>query len=175
MNYLKSNKGSAVADVLIGAMIIVLVIFPVFSAVIEKAIIYVKSQSIKDAIDITNIATYNSISINTASKNTVSFDTAELQTIYTGLLAKNLNLNSDLTPAPGSIVSGPVTIDSLVVYTSGFPQNCPDGSLIDRPSIHSRLTIRVRPTLYREIILNALGKSYVELRVHVDSDIPVNN
>ena len=47
MKLIKSSKGSALSDILIGTAIIVFVILPVFSAVVEKYLINNKIQIIK--------------------------------------------------------------------------------------------------------------------------------
>lgn len=172
---LKSNRGSSTAVVLISAMTVVFVVLPIFSAVIEKYIIFNKAQIIKDAVDMTNIASYNAINTHDLSRNIVTFDGEELDKIYRYLLAKNLRLDSDLFPAEGSIAGDRVRIESVAAYTSGLPLTCPDGTEIKRPSVHSCVIVPVKPLLYRHIILNALNKEYIELKVHVDSEIPVNN
>jgi len=168
-------SGSAIVDVVLGAAIIVFVVLPLFSAVIEKYIVMNKAQIIRDAVDMTNISTYNAINAGNLGKSIITLDSVEVDSIYRTLLAENLNLNNDLSPKTGSIAEGPVNIDSLLIFTSGFPTVCPNNNEINRPSVHSYITIPVRPSLYRQVILNILGKQYVEFKVHVDSEIPVNN
>ena len=170
----KSNKGSAAGTVVLFAAVLVFVIFPIVSVVIEKNIMLAKGQIIKDAIDITNIASYTGLS-SSISEGTIGVDNAKLYSVYTSMLAKNLNLNDDLTPKQNSVAEGPVTIDSLIVYLSGFPLVCPDGNTLVRPSVHAVITVPVKPSLYRQVILSLLGKQYIYLKIHVDSDLPLNN
>jgi len=172
---LQYRKGSAVTDLVISAAIIAFIILPVFSAVMEKYIIQNKAQIIKDAVDMTNVSTYNAIKADSLGRNKIELDAAETEEIYSSLLAANLRLDNDLKPLKDSIAEGKVTIDSLVIYTDGFPLYCPDGCRIERPSVHSCVTVPVKPSLYRQVLLDLLGKDLVELKVHVDSDIPVNN
>lgn len=173
---LKGNgRGSAVVDVVIAAMLIVLVILPVFSAIVEKYILLNKVQIIRDAVDMTNISVYNAIKAGSLGKDTVDLDYPEAEYIFRTLLAANLNLDTGLSPKPQSLAEDTVAIDSMVIYTGGFPHVCPNGTVITRPAVHSLVIVPVRPSLYRQVILNALGKDYIEMRVHVDSEIPLNN
>ena len=169
------RRGSAAVEAVIGAAIIMFVVFPVFSAVVEKYIIANKAQIIRDAVDLTNIAVYNAVEAGNLGKNEIMICNEELERIYRTILAKNLNLKADLSPERDSVADGTVGIKSLAVFTGGFPLACPDGTAITRPAVHSRLTVPVKPSLYRGIILGMLGKQYIELEVHVDSDIPVDN
>ena len=171
-----NNKGITVLGLLTAVAIIVFVIFPVFAAVIERYIILNKAQIIRDAVDLANISIYNALDAGDMGKNTVSLDYGNVSSIYRSMLATNLNLNpTNLNPLPNSIADGPVTIDSLVIYTGGFPVTCPNGTILKRPSVHSCVIIPVKPSLYRQIILDMMGKQYVELKIHVDTDIPVDN
>lgn len=171
----KITRGSAAADVVLGAAIIIFVILPVFSVVIEKYIIYNKLLAIKDAVDMTNISAYNAINAENLGRNVVTIDNEKIDSLYRYLLARNLNLNSDLSPHPDSIAEGTVNIDSIIIYTGGFPLTCPGGTEFKRPAVHSTITVPVKPSLYRQIILDMIGREHIELKVHVDSDIPVNN
>lgn len=161
-------------SVVISAAAIVLIIFPVFSFAMEKYVMLNIGQTIKDSVDITNLAVYSSIKHENLSKACVSFDNTGAYATYTRLLAENLSLNEDMMPAEGSLADGRVVIDSLVLYEEDFPQTCPNGLKISRPAIHSCITVPVRPVLYRDIILQCLGKEHIELKVHVDTDIPLD-
>ncbi|MCR4435041.1 MAG: hypothetical protein QHH06_06635 [Clostridiales bacterium] len=172
---LGSEKGSAAHDIVMFAAVIVFVLLPVFSVVFEKYALLCKGQIIKDAVDMTNVSTYMAINSRNLGKNSISFDSPEVAAIYRDLLARNLNLNRDLTPRENSVAENTVTIDSLVCYTAGFPLACPEGKKLARPAVHSCVTVPVRPVLLRQMILELMGKQYIELKVHVDSDIPVNN
>jgi hypothetical protein len=171
----RDETGSAVMDVIIAAALIVFLILPTASVVLEKFIIINKGQIIKDAVDITNISLYNAINAVSLGKNIISMDEAHVELIYKSLLAENLNLNFDLTPKENSIVDGEVKIDSIIIYTGAFPLKCPKGTDIKRPSVHSCLTLPLKPSLFRQVLLDILGRQHMELKVHVDSDIPVNN
>ena len=164
--YIRCKRGSSgVTDVIIIAGLIVFVILPILSVVMEKFIILPKGQLIKDSIDISNIATYNALKVQEASKVIVIPDDIEALTIYKKQLAVNLKLNDDLTPKPNSLAEGPVTIDSLLIYSGGFPQSCPYGVILNRTTVHTVVTIPIKPSLYRAILLQLIGKEYVELKV----------
>lgn len=172
---IRCKRGSGVTDVIIIAGLIVFVILPILSVVLEKFTILPKGQLIKDSIDIANISIYNALSVPETSKAIVVPDNTEALNIYKRLLAENLNLNADLTPTSNSLAEGPVAIDSLIIYSGGFPQVCPYGVILSRTTVHTVVTIPIKPSLYRAILLQLMGKEYVELKVHVDTEIPVNN
>lgn len=171
---LKSSKGIGVLDVVIAAAALIFIVLPVFSAVAEKFIMLNTAQLIKDSVDITNLAAYNSINSKSLSKAAVTFDSDEARTIYALLLAKNLRLAEDLTPEEGSVAAGKVDIDSLVLYEGELPPACPSGTRIEMPAVHSVITVPVKPALYRRMILEVLGRETVDLKIHVDTEIPLN-
>jgi hypothetical protein len=173
---LRSNvNGGGASEVVIGAAVIVLILFPIFSVVVEKYIINVKALIIKDALDVTNISTYVSIDSKYLGKTVVIHNEPEVEAIYRRLLACNLNLNEDLSPKVCSIADGKVIIEDITIYSGEHAATCLWGTEIVRPTVHSLVIVPVKPSLYRQIILKALGKSCIELKIHVDSDIPVNN
>ena len=169
------ERGSRVADVLIGAAVLIFLIIPVFTAIIERYIILTKIQIIKDAVDLTNSSVYNALSAESLGKNIVFFNSEELQNIFTRILSKNMHLDINLIPYENSIADGKVVVKSVKVYTDNTPETCPDGTRIVRPTIHSCISVPIRPSLYTGKILELIGKSYFEFEIHVDSDIPVNN
>jgi len=170
-----SRRGSAVVDVVIFAAIVVFVILPVFSIIMEKYLLLNKAQIIKDAVDMTNISVYNAIKAAELGKAEVDVDETGALDIFSSLLAINLKLDEDLRPLPESLAEDTISIRSLIIYSGTFPSECPLGVNIKRPSVHSVIVVPVRPSLYRQLVLSMLGRQFVELEVHVDSDIPVNN
>ncbi|MGE5613935.1 MAG: hypothetical protein ACM3XR_05965 [Bacillota bacterium] len=168
-------KGSAAADVVIVAAVLVFVILPIFSAITEKYVLNAKAQVIRDAVDITNISAYNALNADDLGKVRVNASREKCVGIFKDMLARNLELDSSLDPKPGSVAEGRVEIKSLEIYSDGFPASCPDGTVILRPSVHSSIMVPVKPSLYRSVILGLLGKEHIEIVVHVDSEIPVNN
>jgi len=171
----RSQRGVAVLDVMLLAAIIVFVIIPLFCYVIESYSISVKTQIIRDAVDLTNISAYEAIKAENLSWNILEIDYEKMQSIYRGLLAKNLSLYEDMSPKPESIADEKVSIESLFVYNEETGVTCPNGTTLDRPSIHACIIVPVKPSLYRQFILEQAGKSYFELKIHVDSEIPIDN
>lgn len=100
ISVIKRKKGSAVTDVVIGAAVIVFVLLPIFSFIAEKFIVLDKAQMIKDAVDMTNISTYNAMLAGSLGKEEVSLSHGEAEEIFISLLAANLNLKPDLSPMP---------------------------------------------------------------------------
>lgn len=169
-----SEKG-AISSFLLYIMLIVFVLLPLSAVIMEKYIVSVKASSIKDSIDISNIATYTAIVSEQAGKANIVVDNTKILLIFEDLLKKNLRLNDDLSPKDGSIAEGVVVIESINIYLSGFPVTCPDGTVIYSPAVCTKTRVPIRPSLYRETILNALGEEFIYLNLHVDSEIPVNN
>jgi hypothetical protein len=169
------RRGSAAVDVIIGAAMIVFVILPLFSAVVERFILINKAQIVRDALDMTNISSYNSINTGELGKATVGFETGSALRIFRTILAANLNLDEELNPLPRSIAEDTVIIESIAVYTGGFPKTCPDGTQLTRPSVHSSVSVPVRPSLYRRLLLELIGKDFINMRVHTDTEIPLDN
>jgi len=171
----RNEKGSAVVDVVIGAAMIIFVILPVFSAVIEKYILMEKARIIRDAVDMTNISAYNAMKTGSLGQVNVKFERSEASEIFGKLLCVNLGLDEGLYPKDGSIAEGRVVVSSLEIYTNAFPVVCPSGTTIVKPSVHSCINVPIMPTLYRGLILRLYGKDHIDVEVHVDSEIPVNN
>lgn len=174
---LKSEKGSGVAQVIAAAAFILFIILPLFSVVIERYILYNKINIIKDAIDLSNLSIYNTISTEKTSKghDKIDFNSNEM-TIYKRILAKNLNLNADMTPKEKSIAESTVEVVELKAYLyASIPTTCTQGNTLDQPTIHAVIKVPVKPTLLSNAILSALGKDYIDIKIHVDTEIPINN
>lgn len=170
-----ARRGSATVDVVVGAAVIIFVILPLFSAVVERVILLNKAQIARDALDMVNLSAYNSLNARELGKTTVGFESGEAMEIYRTLLAANLRLDGSLNPLPGSIAEGTVSIESIVVCSGGLPSVCPNGKRLTRPSVHSCISIPVAPSLYRRLLLDLIGKEHLDMRVHTDTEIPLNN
>lgn len=173
--HIRSEKGSAVSALVIAAAMVLLIILPVFSAVIEKLILLEKTEIIRDAVDMANISVYNALNPGNLGKVKVSFDHDEMLEIFEELLSDNLRLDENMEPEAGSIAEGQVVISSLEIYCNDLPVRCPNDVLIDKPSVHSCINIPIKPSLYTGVILKLLGRENIVINVHVDSEIPVNN
>lgn len=171
----RNSMGSAVAEVVMMAAMLVFVIFPVFSSVMEKYVLLDKARLIRDSDDMTNISVYNALNAMNLGKVKVDFTDAKASEIFRELLCKNLRLDGGLNPMDGSVAEAQVEILSFEIYTEGFPVQCPDGSTISRPTVHSSINVPLKPSLYRGVILNLLGRDHIDAIVHVDSEIPLNN
>ncbi len=173
--HVRSEKGSAVTAVVIAAAMVLLVILPVFSVVIEKFILTGKAKIIRDAADMANISVYNALNAENLGRVAVSFNREEMLGLFRELLSDNLRLDEELKPKDGSIAEGQVIINSLEIYCKDLPARCPDETLIERPSVHSCICIPIKPSLYSGVVLKLLGRDTIIVKVHVDSEIPLNN
>lgn len=168
------SRGSAVAEVVIGAAMLVFVILPVFSAVMEKYLLSATLRTIRDAVDMANISAYNALDTSELGMAQVDVSRSRAVDIYEEVLRLNLKLDEQLDPLPGSVAEGRVKIDPPEIYLTDFPQSCPSGTSFDKPSVHSVISIPVKPSLYRSAILSLLGRDHVNVVMHVDTEIPVN-
>ena len=169
------ERGSAVTQVVLMAALLVFIILPVFSAVIEKYILLEKARVIRDSVDMANLSAYNALSCADLGRVRVEAERSEVLYIYRQILCKNLKLDEDMEPKPGSVAEGRVEILSLEVFTGDFPAWCHEGETLTKPSVHSSICVPVRPSLYRSIILKMLGRDYVDIIIHADTEIPVDN
>jgi len=172
---LHAENGSVVTEIVLMGALLVFVILPVFSSVIEKYILMEKARTIKDAVDVTNISAYNALAASGLGKVQIGADDEQIIENFKKILILNMKLDAGMEPEPHSIAEGKVEISSVKVYTGGFPAVCPDGSVLTRPCVHSSIVVPVRPSLYRGIILSMLDRDHIDIVVHVDSEIPVNN
>lgn len=186
---LNNNKGSIVSNILVFTFVLMFVILPIFSIVLEQYILLLKGQAIKDAIDVTNIGAYNCMDIEAKSETIVvagrnqserDFIEEKIKDKFKDLLILNLNLNSDLTPKDNSVPDGKIEIIEVSVFPTGmaFPITCSGGGIITRPSIHSIIKIPIKPSLYWNIyryLKNEKGDGLKDYYIHVDTELPDNN
>ena len=175
---IKNNKGSAVSHVISTLGLIIFIILPLFAVVMERYILYNKVNIIKDAVDIANLAIYNAIHTGDAAKNETAITIKSEMTLYKNIVAKNLKLNADMTPKENSIAEGEVVVEELRAYlftNTTFPTTCQQGNNITRPTIHSVIKVSIKPTLFRRVVLSTIGKDVINIKVHVDTELPINN
>jgi hypothetical protein len=142
---INSRKASSTVNAVIFAAFLIFVLFPLFAVGVEKYLLLIKSQMIRDAVDITNIAVYTAVTANSLGKACVDFDTDKARDLYSELLAENLK-----------IADGAVIIETLEFIT------------LERPSVHARVIVPVKPSLYAGLI------QHIQLRADVVSEIPLN-
>lgn len=171
----KGNSGSALVDVIVFAGIIVFVVIPVFSGVIQAYSIVCKSQILRDSVDMANVSSYNTLHGRMLGKSDVCIEDEELEQIWRSHLAINLNLGLDLEPQQGSIIDGRAELVELQACVSDLPVVCSRGVTLTRPSVHSVVSFPVRPMLMGRMIMRLTGEEFICLVIHVDSEIPVNN
>ena len=143
----------------------------------ERYILYNKVNIIKDVVDIANLAVYNAIHTQDAKHETARTIKSEM-TLYKNIVATNLKLTADMTPKENSIAEGEVVVEELRAYlftNTTFPTTCQQGNNITRPTIHSVIKVSIKPTLFRRVVLSTIGKDVINIKVHVDTELPINN
>lgn len=121
------ERGSAVTQTVLMAAVLIFIIMPVFSAVIEKYILMEKARVITDSVDMTNISAYNALSSAELGKVRIGAERSDILEIYRHILSINLRLNDDLEPQPDSVAEGCVEVLSLEIFSSDFLPTAPKG------------------------------------------------
>ncbi len=169
------ERGLSITEVLIGLAGVIFILLPLFTFVSEKHILFDRTQIIEDSVDLSNISLYNAISPSRLSEGEVYVDEDRMADIFLRLLRRNLGLDENMGPGPNTFVSDKVQVESLKFYAGRTVVTCPDGNEIKGPCIHSTVIIPVKPVFFQRLILDFLNRENIELRIHVDSEIPVNN
>lgn len=178
VSQLKREKGSAsVGLILIVAFMIVFVVIPLSAYIFDNLKVNLISRDVAGAIDVAIEDGYHSLQKPILSKEDFIVDGPILQYYVTERLKKSLYLNDDLAPKANSKLEGPFSIELLnFVGTANLPYTeLSTGKVYTRPFVEVQFTIRLKPTLYRDLILNALGKSYIEFSAKRKTIIYVNN
>lgn len=170
----KNIRGSSLIDAILTATLIVLVILPIFSFILEGYIFTNKIQVIRDTVDITNMAAVNSLDWVSLGKTGVSFDYGVLRENYKRILIENLLLDSNMRAKEDSLLDGNVVIEELAVFTDGFPVICPLGTQLLRNGVHSVIVFMVKPTLYSQVLRLLTGTEFIEFKMHTDTEIPAD-
>jgi len=171
----KNKKGSSLVDAILTATIIILVVLPTFSFILEGYIYSNKIQVIRDAVDISNTAILNCLDWVALSKAGVVLDHDVLLENYKQILAANLFLDEQMNPEEESVLSGRVIIEELVFYAGGSQAICPLGTQFLRNGVHSIIDFTIKPTLYSRTMKLLTGTEFVEFKIHSDTEIPANN
>ena len=97
MAKLSRERGSAVTQVVLMAALLVFIILPVFSAVIEKYILLEKARVIRDSVDMANLSAYNALSCADLGRVRVEAERSEVLYIYRQIL---IQFDEDMEPKP---------------------------------------------------------------------------
>jgi hypothetical protein len=174
-----SNKKGAlgVGTVLITVMIIILVIFPTTAFLFEQARMGAIVGDVRKAIDSSVVESYRSLQAPYLSQEEFRADNGLFQFYVEERLKSSLNLAMDYTPQEGSILSGPLTVNSLIfVGSNSLPYtDLSTGKVYNRPFVEINFTVRIKPMLYVSIITDTLGVEYKEITSTRKVTLPINN
>lgn len=171
----RDNKGTVLVDVILFGALIVFVILPFISLILEWQIVIIKVQSIQDAVDLAAMATFGALENISYGKEGLNLNFDRLTEDYRRTLSENLRLDEDMNPEANSVVGNRVIIEELEIFTDGFPANCSEGTLLTMPSVHTIIRFSIEPALYGAALLKLTGREYFDFRLHIDSELPVNN
>ncbi|MBE0451615.1 MAG: hypothetical protein IBX70_12325 [Clostridia bacterium] len=173
----EENGDMGVDTILIVTFIIVFIIIPLASYGFDFLRIQVIAGEVSSAVDAAIADSYHSLDMELLSKEDFRSDNGLFQYYIEENLKKALNLDSALLPNDKSILDGPFTIDSFNFYDSSYLPytDLETGKIYERPFIEISFTIRVKPLLYQEMILAAIGKPYKEFSATRKASLPINN
>ncbi|MBI9013851.1 MAG: hypothetical protein JEZ08_16575 [Clostridiales bacterium] len=175
---LKDRTGSVgVGTIIIFTGILIFIVLPLTSFVFDQLKIQVVAGEVRQAINTAVEESYHSLQVPFLSKDEFRADNGLFQYYVEERLEKSLKLNSDKTPKAGSMLDGPFDIDSLLfIDSSMLPYTDSDtGKVYNRAFVEVEFTIRVKPLLYQQIVLEALGQPYKELSSKKKVTLPINN
>ncbi len=168
-------KGTVLVDVILFGALIVFVILPLVSLVLEWQIVVIKVQSIQDAVDLATLSTFGALENVSYGKDGLNLNYDRLREDYMKTLSDNLRLDAGMNPEDNSVLGGRVIIEELEIYSDNLPVNCSGGTLLTMPSVHTIIIFSIKPSLYGAALLELSGREYFDFRVHIDSEMPVNN
>lgn len=97
-----------------------------------------------------------------------ALDKAEAERVFMAHLQRSLGLNDALHPGPNSIITGPIKIESLIIYNPeeiSHGLQCPLGTPVETTAIHVVLSFDLK----RPALKGIFGDT-VEVRIHRDVD-----
>lgn len=166
-----------VGTILMVTTLIVLVIFPLSAFIFDFLRIQVVAGEVAKSIDAAVIDGYHSLDLEFLSKEEFIADNGLFEYYVTEEVKRSLKLNDDLSPKENSVLDGPLSINSVKFYDSTLlPYTDTDsGKVYNRPFVEINFTIRLKPLLYQQIILDVLGQPYKEFTASRKSSLPINN
>ena len=176
INKLKSGKkGTVLVDVILFGALIIFVMLPLVSLILEWQIVIIKVQSIQDAVDLATLSAFGALENVSYGKDGLNLNYERLKEDYMKTLSDNLKLDGGMNPEDNSVLGGRVLIEELEIYCADLPVNCSGGTLLTMPSVHIIIIFSIKPALYGAALLELSGREYFDFRLHSDSEMPVNN
>jgi len=160
---MKDNRGSG--TFVFGVLFFVpFAIFSIF--LIESKLLYIQKSTIDDAVVSAGLAALKSPNLVDIAYGEYKLDPSLARDVFNEYLKKNLKLDNNFNPLPGSVAIAPVKVKEFVVYNpEDLPTECPNGTAVRNTTIHVVVSARVkRPAL------RGLYGDEVEIVVHRDID-----
>lgn len=173
---LKDNAGNVSLWVIGGIVVFFLIILPVVSQIIERHRVNIIRNDTVTAVDLALRSAIVSLEEYQAESQDLAFDSVEFRAFFESYLAKNMNLNADLTPTDNALVDGAVIINELDFHGSAeLPFTSPvTGKTYNRPYFSVKLRLIIAPSLYREAIQKLVGISEFHYTFYYDVSLPID-
>lgn len=175
-NLLQDESGGAATWVIGGIILFILVILPVLSQTIERNRVNIIRNDTVTAVDLSIRSAIVSLEENQATSRDYAFNSAEFRALFEGFLAKNMNLNSDLSATDNALVDDTVVVKQLAYHGSAdLPFTSPvTGKTYNRPYFSVELQLIIAPSLYRQVIHDLFGISGFHYTFYYDASVPVD-
>ena len=143
---MKNNQGGLPIVILWSVVFFIVIILCTF--VIEWYYMTVKAEVVKDALTFSTLSVYKDINQSQLQSGDLTL-TNEMKTTFNKYLARNLNLNEDLSSKESSIIMSKVEIDYMKIYRKDdIEKTYPNGDVIEyKPSLFVRIKYDIEPIL----------------------------
>jgi len=127
-------------------VIIVTITMMLFALAFDTAFLYARRDTIKQALDYSNMAVYRNMDRDKLADGILYIDKSAAQGTFREFLAQNLQLDADLNPLTGSLATGPVQVVDFQVFN---PEDLPNtdglGNPVTEVSVYSQIRVPVQP------------------------------
>ncbi|GKX32298.1 hypothetical protein SH1V18_47780 [Vallitalea longa] len=162
MNLKRNEKGEiGVFELILFTGIVLFILMPIFTAAYEKQIMYKIGRDSNDIIKDSLEATYVTLNIKRGSTKKIEFDDKFKRT-FESYIRENMKLNVDFTPKDESMADAKIKV--LELKRINYP----------RKSVKVKLLLPIKPHLYRQIILDLMGKEWIGYEIVQEVSLPVD-
>lgn len=164
--FLKNMKDKRGSGALIFGLLFLIPFMTFGFWIIESKLLNTQYNMADDAIVAAGLGALKSANPLDLAYGEYKLDSDMARKTFDDLLRKNMKLDNNFNPLPGSAVKSPVKIEEFKVYNPGdYPTECPQGTLIQDTSIHVVVAFKVE----RPALKGMFGET-VDVAIHRDVD-----
>ncbi len=160
---MRDERGSTT---LVFGLLVLLPVMVFSMFLIESRLLYMEKSMVDDAVVAAGLAALKCVNSIDAAYGEYVIEPSQARTVFDEYLKKNLKLDDNFNPLPGSIAATSVIVEDFRVYNpDDVPTECPEGTFVRNSSIHVVVSLKVeRPAL------RGLFGSKTDIVVHRDVD-----